>query len=127
MAYYSSFRLETNPPLDYYSADFHNVVNAFQSVPYFSSSRDKDLFECFVRGFCSISDISWYDCADHLQDISKQFPYIAFAIHRIGEAYGEDAEIEGIYALNGEVERVLRKPDYSRPQTEKFKKFFSNP
>jgi hypothetical protein len=126
MAYYSTFKLETVPNLEY-TAIFHDVVKAFQNLPYFSSSRDYELFERFVSGSCSMSDISWYDCAEHLQDISRQFPGIAFAIHRIGEAYGEDAEIEGIYAKDGELERILRKPDFSRPQSEKFKDFFPQP
>ena len=122
MAYYSTFKLETVPNLEY-TAIFHDVVKAFQNLPYFSRLRDYDLFERFVSGECLMGEISWYDCADNLQDISARFPGIAFAIHRIGEAYGEDAEIEGIYAKDGQVERILQVPDFSRPPSEKFKEF----
>lgn len=125
MGYYSTFTLETNPPMEPDTDLTKQLAEAFRNTQpdYFRNWSNFDLAVDFVAGKVSLYDIKWHDCAEDITKISMQFPDIAFAIKRLGE----DSDVEAFYAKDGTIEVEYRDVDLSRPSptSDKFKKLFN--
>ncbi len=126
MGYYSTYSLETNPPLVFTDEFTLKVAEAFYDTqPDYFRNWDEGRFDFaikFVKGERSLCDVKWYDCKDDIEKISKEFPGVAFAIHRVGE----DNDVEAFYVQNGEIDVTFREVDTSRPspKSEKFRELF---
>ena len=124
MGYYSTFTLETNPPMEPDTDLTKQLAEAFRNTQpdYFRNFGIFDFPVDFVTGKTSLYEVKWYDCGSDILQISLKFPDIAFAIHRVGE----DSAVEAIYVKDGTIEVAGRDPDTSRPSPEdsKFKELF---
>ena len=125
MGYYSTYKLEIKPDIATIQLEAE-IAEAFhkQAPGYFRFDDDGkpgDDLLMFLHG--EPKQCKWYDFDSDIIAVSKQFPTLGFAVHRIGEEHGD---VEALYAIGGVSESITPDIPKTRPEPDAtyFRDFF---
>jgi hypothetical protein len=113
MGYYTHFDLTMHPEQD--TARELEIMRVIASKIY---EEDPANISGNTASWCLSDHLKWYDHIEHMIEVSKQFPDIAFILDGEGEEY---SDIWREYYCNGEWEGVCAEIVYPEPTNPLFK------